>query len=82
MPEGVESAILRVESGDAEAQVMANCSADCLPAFDHGNLPDGGGEVTLDVWPPGHSVLKVSVAAPRGAVGSYNIHVQRPPICE
>jgi hypothetical protein len=82
MPEGVDSAILRVESGDAAAQVMANCSADCIPAFDHGNLPDGGGEVTLDVWPPGHSVLKVYVVAPGGAVESYSIHVQRPAICE
>jgi hypothetical protein len=82
MPEGVDSAVLRVESGDPDARVMANCSADCLPAFDHGNLPDGGGEVSLDVWPPGHSVLKVYIGAPEGAVDSYSIHVQRPAICE
>jgi len=82
MPEGVDSAILRVQSADDEARVMCNTSADCATAADHGNLPDGGGEVTLDVWVPGHNLLSVYIAAPGGAVGSYSIHVMTPAICE
>ncbi len=81
MPAGVETATLRATTPSDDAQVMCNTSTDCPPPANHGNLPDGGGEMELHDFPPGHSMLRVWIVDD-GALGLYSIHVMAPAICE
>lgn len=82
LPQGTESAILRAESVNENADVMYNLSVACPPPVEHGDLGVGGGEVTLEDLPFGHSTLTVYVHAPEGAAEAFTIHITQPMLCE
>jgi hypothetical protein len=44
----------------------------------------GGGELQLEEWGPGHTLVRVFVQPPEGAldVMGYHIHVMAPTLCE
>jgi hypothetical protein len=54
LPEGAESATVTAVATEESADVMWVLRADCMPLAD-GDLPEGGGEFTLDEVPDGHS---------------------------
>jgi hypothetical protein len=84
LPEGSESATLRAESVDPDADVLYNLHDACPPPIEYGHLGygTGGGEVILEDVPFGHSTLTVYVHAPEGAAEAFTIHIVQPMLCE
>lgn len=82
LPEGADSAIVRAESVDPDADVSYNLSEACPPPIASGHFPTGGGEVTLDELTLGHTTLAIWVHAPEGQAECYVIHLTQPMLCE
>ena len=84
LPEGTESATLRAESVDPDADVMYSLHDACPPPIEYGLLGHGtgGGEVVLEDVPFGHSTLTVYVHAPEGAAEAFTLHIVQPMLCE
>ena len=83
LPEGAESATLIAISADEMAEVHLLREEVCeAPQVER--LPTGGGEVQLEEWAPGHTLVRVFVQAPEGGVDmfGYHIHVIAPVACE
>ena len=82
LPESAESAVLRAQSVDPAAEVMYNLSGACPPPIASGNLPTGGGEVTIEDLAFGHSTLAVWVHAPEDKADCYIVQITQPMLCE
>lgn len=79
LPEGAESVTVTAVATEEDAEVMYVLRADCVRLAE-GDLPEGGGEFTLDEMLDGHSELKIFVKQ-WSQMNHYSIHIIGPNAC-
>lgn len=81
LPESHEAIVVRAEAMASDATVSYNLTDGCPPPIESGEIGTGGGEVTLETMPEGHTILTVWVHALAGKAGSYTIFFTQPALC-
>jgi hypothetical protein len=82
LPEGTEGVVVRAKAIDPETRVVYVLDDSCPGIEAVGVTEAGGGEVTLESVPEGHSVLKVVAEAGIGMAQTYRILFTPPMLCE
>jgi hypothetical protein len=83
LPEGAEVATVIAISSYEKAEIHLISEQACeSPQVER--FQTGGGELQLEEWGPGHTLVRVFAHPPEGAIDvmGYHIHVMAPTLCE